>query len=83
MMQLSVTKFFDTEHLFWASIKWNIATILLGKISIPILKACIQKKNECEAVVVHTCNLSTVEAEAGGVLWIWDHPGLQSDFQDS
>ena len=34
-------------------------------------------------MVVHTFNLSTWEAEAGGSLWIQGQPGLQSEFQDS
>ena len=34
-------------------------------------------------VVAHTFNPSTLEAEAGGSLWVWDHPGLQIEFQDN
>ena len=31
----------------------------------------------------HSFNPNTREAEAGGSLWIWSQPGLQSMFQDS
>jgi hypothetical protein len=34
-------------------------------------------------VVTHTFNPSPKEAESGGSLWVWSHPGLQSEFQDS
>ena len=34
-------------------------------------------------MVAHTFNTSTWEVEAGGSLWVWDQPGLQSEFQDS
>ena len=35
-------------------------------------------------MVVHACNLSTQEAEAGGFLHsVQGNPGLQSDLQDS
>jgi hypothetical protein len=33
--------------------------------------------------MVHTFNPSTYKAEAGGSLWIQDHPGIQSEFKDS
>jgi hypothetical protein len=33
--------------------------------------------------MAHTFNPSTWEAEAGGSLWVWGQPGLQSKFQDS
>ena len=36
----------------------------------------------CWAVVVHTFNSSTWETEAGGSLWVWDQPSLQSEFQE-
>jgi hypothetical protein len=31
-------------------------------------------------MVVHTFNLSTLEAEAGEPLWVQGQPGLQSEF---
>ena len=31
----------------------------------------------------HTSDPNTQEAEADKSLWIWDQPGLQSEFQDS
>jgi hypothetical protein len=34
-------------------------------------------------MVVHTFNYITQEAEAGGSLWVWGQPGLNSEFQDS
>jgi hypothetical protein len=33
-------------------------------------------------MVLHNCNPSTWEAEAGG-LWVWGQPGLYSKFQAS
>ena len=33
-------------------------------------------------MVAHAFNPSTWEAEAGGSLWFWSYPGLQSEFQD-
>jgi hypothetical protein len=35
------------------------------------------------AVVVHALNPNMREAEAGGSLWVWGLPGLQSKFQDN
>ena len=35
------------------------------------------------AVVAHTFNPSTQEAEAGGSLWVRGQPGRQSEFQDN
>ena len=35
-----------------------------------------------QAVVLHTFNPSTWEAETGGSLWDWGQPGLQSGFQE-
>jgi hypothetical protein len=32
--------------------------------------------------MVHNFNPSTLEAEAGGSLWVQGHTGLQSKFQD-
>ena len=40
------------------------------------------KKQLCRAVVTHTFNPSTWEAEAGG-FWVRGQPGLQNEFQDS
>ena len=34
-------------------------------------------------MVAYTFNPSTRETEAGGALWVWGQPGLQSDFQDN
>lgn len=34
-----------------------------------------------EKGVVHICNSRTQEPEAGGLLWVWDQPGLHSDFR--
>jgi hypothetical protein len=34
------------------------------------------------AVVAHTFKARTQEAKAGGSLWVWGQPGLQSEFQD-
>ena len=31
----------------------------------------------------HAFNPNTLEAEAGGSLWVQGHPGLQKKFQDS
>jgi hypothetical protein len=31
-------------------------------------------------MVVHVFNPSTQKAEAGGSLWVWDQPGLDSEF---
>ena len=33
--------------------------------------------------MVYAFNPSTRKAEADGSLWVWDQPGLQSEFQDS
>ena len=38
---------------------------------------------EVPGIVLHTFNPSTGEVEAGGSLWLWGQPGLQSEFQDS
>ena len=35
------------------------------------------KSTTSRAVVAHSFNLSTREAEAGGSLWVWGQPGLQ------
>jgi hypothetical protein len=34
-------------------------------------------------IVTHTVSLSTEEVEADRSLWVWGHPELQSEFQDS
>ena len=34
-------------------------------------------------MLVHAFNPSTQEAGAGGSLWVWGQPGLQSEFQDN
>lgn len=31
-------------------------------------------------LLVHVCNPRTQEPEAGGLLWVWEEPGLHSDF---
>jgi hypothetical protein len=43
----------------------------------------IKKIKFSRAVVAHTFNPSTWEAEAGGFLSFQGQPGLQSEFQDS
>ena len=47
--------------------------------SITIFKRCKMSR----AVAMHTFNPSTLEAEAGGSLWVWGQPSLQSEFQGS
>lgn len=40
-------------------------------------------KKQCWAMVMLTFSSSTKEAEAGRAMWVQDHSGLQSEFQDS
>ena len=39
--------------------------------------------DECQAVVAHAFNPSTLKAEAGGFSGFQGQPGLQSEFQES
>jgi hypothetical protein len=49
--------------------------ILLGLFLLPL-----KKKDGQQIVVAHAFSSSIQEAEAGGSLWVWGQPGLQSEF---
>jgi len=46
-------------------------------------KTKLKEECPCQAVVTHSFNPSTGEAEAGGSLWVRGQPGLHLKFQDS